>query len=337
MTTHPTLARYLVRVRAAGSKAGTVRGILAAVRAGRYLDLPKSSPTWRDVRASRSHRFSLAERLSSRYRDDSALQGRLNAIPEDTADWPAWLADRASIESCAPGLIVPPAMLGVQVLAVDEIAAEALGVTVGRCGKNWAVNGCSRPSWHEHWDGETEWKNGRPRHYTRARNITHVRALACISGRSLLALLHDRHLRIAAPAGYRWSYDALGIRLQSITVPDDDLHINASILLRGAAEMVAELECSGVARRAESARVVATAEAERYAYICRADSIAAGNCTAGTDAWVAQHGLDPQRYYPVRAIRQVAAGNGRVALAISAAVRRHEAEMAAGVCSVMMS
>lgn len=89
----------------------------------------------------------------------------------------------------------------------------------------------------------------------------------------------------------------------------------------------ARLKASRAAARAELARNQrALAEAEqRGVRVGLSDSLAAGNCEAGTRAFAARNGLDLTRWYSPAVLMQRAHGDAqRVRLAILAACRRHD-------------
>ena len=62
-----------------------------------------------------------------------------------------------------------------------------------------------------------------------------------------------------------------------------------------------------------------------------ADSLAAGNCQAGSEQFARRHGLNPTRWYKPNELLAVANGDAqRVRLAVLAAVRRHDRLAEAG-------
>lgn len=147
------------------------------------------------------------------------------------------------------------------------------------------------------------------------------------------------------PAGYRWGADNNGPRI--IRISDGaDYHpttdqlgymVSAAFQPHDIIGWITTLAENAERRLAELAGQAATKAAEdefaRSGYVCRSDSLRAGNCAAGTDAWIKNHGLDPLRHYPARAVRAIA-DSERVRIALRNAARRHAAEIATGVCQL---
>ncbi len=141
---------------------------------------------------------------------------------------------------------------------------------------------------------------------------------------------------VVLPDGYYWDVDAQGLRVCCAASPRDDYHITAADVESGRPSHIIDQLLAGRATRLATAAREAASRAEAAGvYLCRADSIRAGNCPTGTDAWCAQHGLDLRRHYSaLEVLDRVAdtAQAGRVRLAVTAAVLRHRRESAAGVC-----
>jgi hypothetical protein len=70
-------------------------------------------------------------------------------------------------------------------------------------------------------------------------------------------------------------------------------------------------------------------------YVRFSDSLDAGNCRAGTSAFVSSHGLDATRHYCAGELIGVANGDRHaVRAAVLSAIRRHHREMTQGYCSI---
>jgi len=185
--------------------------------------------------------------------------------------------------------------------------------------------------------------------YTKYEYQVIVRSCARVRPGFLLYWLADEPMRrIKAPHGYRWDEDATGVRLVSIARPADDYHVdshdlsecsprqlaaklreNALIRRREARERAARERAAKLSAKQE-ARILRTAEREG-ATVCVRDSVNIGNCEAGTRSWAKNHGLDASRHYRPSEVLALANGDGRrVALVVSAALRRHRVEMDRG-------
>jgi len=153
-----------------------------------------------------------------------------------------------------------------------------------------------------------------------------------------------------APKGWSWNLDDNGIRIVNAT--GVDYHPTASDLLtmspaeiagkardnnriRKSAKRQADAEIREAKRTAaQEADIIRRAEAEGC-MVCLADSVRAGNCSAGSVNWGQRHGLAVGRHY--KPTELLAMGNGesrRVALAVASAMRRHRVEMDRGYCIV---
>lgn len=215
----------------------------------------------------------------------------------------------------------------------DDTAEEA-GVKLVKRGKDWTIEASYGRNRFHHEDGETEWKNGVPKHYTRAVNENHVRSFAGIrSAQEIVYFLSNKVYRVTLPAGYFWNIDQNGLRAVKADSIKDDYHPTADNLIHenAAERIVAELEANRQRRLEEAAREAAALAEMEGVYVCLADSRRAGNCDAGSLSFARRHGLDATRHYPAPELCGIANGDaGRVRLAISSAVRRHRKELAQG-------
>jgi hypothetical protein len=284
--------------------------------------------------------FSAAEREVRRIAADPKFRAQYETAPKTLPALLTLIARRARLPAAAARRTLRKLPdLGIHLLPVDADLADAQGVEVVRRGKEWTVQATYRASRYEYTAGETEWKNGSPKNYTRARNDTYVRAYACIARGALVGVVHNTEFRLRAPTGYAWAHDDNGFALAA-KFDGADCHITAADVIAARDD-----DCAALCRRIESARATRllaqqAAESDAAAmealaagkfWVCRRDSLRAGNCPAGTDSWIARHDLDGRRHYPARAIRSLA-DDARVRLALMIAAKRAAAEAAAGVC-----
>lgn len=145
---------------------------------------------------------------------------------------------------------------------------------------------------------------------------------------------------ILAGRGYRWETDAHGVRLVRLA-DGADYHPTTDDVRAGRAAIVAALREREATRRARARVARHEAAILRKAaaggvWVSLADSVAGGNCQAGTEMYARRHGLDLRRHYRADALPAPATAeeSRRVALAVLAATRRQAREWAAGVCAL---
>lgn len=187
----------------------------------------------------------------------------------------------------------------------------------------------------EHREGSTEWKNGKPVSYTRARHDNWVRSFGLIvSPQQLDAIFGERRVSVTLPEGFVWGIDSHGIRAIE-TATGADLHPDSAPFFHRdpAGEIVSWLRRNHEARLQTKAREAAEAAEVAGVWVCLSDALRAGNCRPGCDSFAARHNLIPSRHYTAPELLAVANGDsGRVRLAITAARQRHNREVASGVC-----
>lgn len=234
----------------------------------------------------------------------------------------------------------------------DAAAASAAAHAQHPRRKNWLVPGPSltaqpRGACIEH---VIEYR-GRHKGRTGANWEPTMRALARISldGAIMTALIgwatgsaenQQAAYTLQAGRGYQWQVDDNGVRLVR-RADGADYHPTTDDVRAGRATIIAALRERAATRKAaaKAARRDTTAikRASRDGvWVCLADSLAAGNCRAGTEAFARRHGLGLHRHYRVEALPAPASEteSRRVALAVLAAQRRQAREMIAGVCAV---
>jgi hypothetical protein len=191
--------------------------------------------------------------------------------------------------------------------------------------------------------GQTHWKNGVPKSYTRAQDDSWVLSAARITRDVLTYWFQEpggeREVwRHQAPEGMRWDRDDNGVRLAH---GRDDYHPGCSELRRGT-DFIVGMLTSNAARRAkmEAENSVMLAECEGVR-VTLADSVASGNCEAGTLAFAARCGItDRNAAIPAARLLDLAADKGdvvRVRLAVRAAIHRHRDDVEQGVDAVRIA
>lgn len=150
--------------------------------------------------------------------------------------------------------------------------------------------------------------------------------------------LNGKEYRFVLPRGYRWKRDSLGLLIADRK--GNDFHPTASDLMEGIKHCIVQLKENAARRKAENAktrrelRMVRRAEREG-ARVCMADSLRAGNCYAGSQAWAINHKIDPQEHIKPSRLLEIANGDtSRIAIVIGQAIRRHRSEMIQGFCEL---
>jgi hypothetical protein len=231
-----------------------------------------------------------------------------------------------------------PLRLQMVTIHVSADTAIASGVRVVRRGNDWEVRSTFGAPHFEHTDGWTTWKNGVPKQYHRATNISHVRSFAQVQdrGRTLVYLLQDDPERvIPAPSGTVWDIDANGLRLVGEKRRQDDYHPDADDLLQGPKDLLKKMQANRALRLANEAN--ADAESAEFAgvHVCLADSLRAGNCRAGSIEFARRLGLDVNGHYRAADLLAITLAQApdsiqRLRLALRAAFNRHQHEMQQG-------
>lgn len=244
-----------------------------------------------------------------------------------------------------------------RILALDESSRESLaseaqarGLSVCRRGAEWALRAAwaHAPTGHiEHTANKTLWRNGRPRKYTRAQNVTHVQSVGIVMPSdplTLHVLFAGRHERACLPpdSGLMWEVDGLGVKVVDTATPERaDFHPYANDILStiGSPQSLAQaLHARIHALRAQRENAQA-GKAREHALLQRGvdldvvvtmgDSRRAGNCAAGTQSWAHQEGV-PLRGVSIRTLWPRHARDSRVVRACLAAVQRTEEAMRRG-------
>ena len=131
-----------------------------------------------------------------------------------------------------------------------------------------------------------------------------------------------------APQGHHWDIDGNGLRLVRDSDGEDHHVTGDDLLTHGWATMLVEQLDTLARKRSEEPD-------HRYRKITEAlvrsgrfkvslpDSLAAGNCAAGTEEWAKRHGFDARRWHVARKVRDADPSNPRVLLVLRKAAARH--------------
>jgi hypothetical protein len=247
---------------------------------------------------------------------------RIPEIPEAGANYcvlPRWRVDRKTAKRLLPGRDLP------RWGGTDFHTSDATEITDEN--GQWRFKDSDNPAMGPA-DGRAYWTPG-------LHEVT-IQAVACVldKGRRLEVRLGDTTTKIDAADGQRWDVDAYGLRLVG---KKWDYHPTTNDILRG-------MTVEDMQRRGEESRRQRIVEKMRQRnekksrseilrkaadiYVCAGDSRAAGNCLQGTMTWVKNHGL---RGHHVQGDTLISfASEPRVFNVLSAAVRRHRAEMQQG-------
>lgn len=133
--------------------------------------------------------------------------------------------------------------------------------------------------------------------------------------------------QITLPEGYIWTKDKDGLKVLRLT-DKADFHPNATCLDLGAEYLVSELEKNFQKRLAEQVEINKTKKLYQRALktgvrVTLADSLASGNCKAGTESFCRTHKLDINKSYSPLYLLKFKDNIQRVRLAINCAIKRH--------------
>jgi hypothetical protein len=359
-TEHPTFIRARQRAAELGSSAKTLKGVThflkenpAPWRSFRPFRNPRPIQ-WRSKRGS-AWEASVAERKSdpefkralrdqkfglgfARQLRRSLEKDHSRILAGDPTSADKFLAslekrlERINQIRAAHGLKSVRFTHQLHLISVTSEVAERVGVKLVKRGKDWSVEASYGANCFHHEDGETEWKNGVPKAYTRAVNENRVRSFAAIrSTQEIVYFLSDKVYQVALPPGYFWAIDQNGLRAVKTDSIHDDFHPEASDLICDGHRVVQQLEANRQQRLEAKAREAAALAEMEGVFVCLADSRRAGNCDAGSISFARRHGLDAARHYAAQELVNIANGDsGRVRLAITSAVYRHRKELAQG-------
>ncbi len=213
--------------------------------------------------------------------------------------------------------------------------AEAQGLQVLRRAKHWRCCATLKPSSCAHAPGASRRINKRWSTVRYAINDTYLRFFAVVkTPQELEVVVHETIRSHTLPDGFVWDIDRNGLRI--LRADGADYHLTGQDLAHVIVDtLLFRLNTNAQIRRDAELR----AKADRVAFmadkagvwVCAADSLRAGNCLAGTEAFAHRHNIDTTRHYPAKTLLDMANGDaGRVRLAISAASLRHKRELERG-------
>jgi hypothetical protein len=347
-----------------GSKAKTQKGIVSALKEYkkrnprrmilteqpvrmskyRYTEEQKSRKADPEAKAAREghnrkqYLASLTRRENALLKIIPGLDGMITAIAQ-RYDRNHELMKISRLRAIVTGKKHPAKMVdtarAIKIMSFNSTLAEKHGFKCRKTGKDWSVIASLEPSEIRHIDGETEWKNGKPKSYTRATNDNYIRSFAVIiDPQKVEGIFHETRYNLNLPAGYAWDKDQDALKAVSVTAPENDYHPNVDDIFKGSDYIVNQLR-ENQAKRERQAAIAAAEKAELEGiYICIKDSLRAGNCFAGSTGFAARHGLSVARHYSAFEILKIAESNrdnlSRAKLAISAAIEQHQKEMERG-------
>jgi hypothetical protein len=183
----------------------------------------------------------------------------------------------------------------------------------------------------------------------------HLRSCGKCTAGLLVAFIGPDRIRIPAPRGWEFGNDVYGMFIVRTTETresyryhfDSDDVKNGRTLVRAACHHEQEQRAarrSRIARdKAEKAANLANkrTQAARESlltsgrvWVTFADARRAGSCAAGIRTFCSQHELNPSKSYPLKAVQHLAGIDGRVNLAINAALDRAAADELRGFCKI---
>jgi hypothetical protein len=285
-------------------------GGLAVLRAVARLDWQecvarrKGDPERSRCRDDPAYRRGVLRRLRTQYRAECVAAAGVNDIPawERCAAAAARIADRIVLLGGVRPADLPPCRI--MLVPIDMDTALSLRVPLDRRGNDHAVSATSSAIYEcDHTPPHYIWRDtgkevddrylpavardGRAR-YVRASRDHYVPSSARIVGDTTIAYrvadrASSRVIVLESPVGTTWAADADGLMLR--TVAGDDYHVTARDLLAleaGDSDWLgAAIERRHAADSAIAERVGAYSDLQAV-WVSVADSLAAGNCEAGT-------------------------------------------------------
>lgn len=342
---HASFLRLRTFTQDYGSTATTVRGVLAAAK--RVLaNNPHAElyPTRRMLVSewTQAQEIRRADPEAKRARDDRKFRRKylasLRKMESETVRTVSpqshvQLDDIARLRKIATGRAwCEPVRFARIPMTID--AADRVGAKVVRRGRNWVLCSTLGPWKHVHESGETQWKGGQPKKYTRATNITYVTSWGLIESPTVLRVRIDTtDMTLVLPAGYSWDIDANGLRAVH-DATGDDYHPDADDVLDDAEHIASLIVLNRAVRRSQRRLEYIQSQPETLR-VCFRDSITAGNCGVGTAAFCRRHNLDTRRHYTAAELLAISNGDAaRVKLVVQAAARREALEMEQGYCVI---
>jgi hypothetical protein len=184
----------------------------------------------------------------------------------------------------------------------------------------------------------------------------HLRSCGKCTAGLLVAFIGPDRIRIPAPRGWEFGNDVYGMFIARTSNShresyryhfDSDDVKNGRTLVRAACRHEQEQKHVRRSRIARDKAATAANLANKRTQAAReslltsgrvwvtfADARRAGSCAAGIRTFCSQHELNPSTAYPLKAVQQLAGIDGRVNLAINAALDRAAADDLRGFCKI---
>ena len=356
---HPTLARMREQLRLTVCKKTLkiAKNLVAYLRKWKYETrriIPESRSQWESRESARKAQPEFKRALNDpSFRKNYLAKlkrdlKRVSTIEPGIAGMIDWVDNRRQLESTIAELFRQIVALGGKapqatptksaIVPISEADCRQIGASISMQGKDATIIPCYERSRLESSAPVTQWKNGRPRTISRAKRNNYVRSFGTIVDDRTAEFAFDKIRRSSTlPAGYQWKIDAHGLAAHVVGRIDHDYHITATDILT---LPVHNWECylaTRIATNVEHRRLAALTTNAKLAemedvFVCRQDSIVAGNCAAGTAAWIQRNGIQESHIPAVELAKR--ATESRVAIVINTAIRRHRQELAAGVCEL---
>lgn len=270
---------------------------------------------------------------------------RVSTVEPGIAGMIDWVDNRRQLESTIAELFRQIVALGGKapqakptqsaIVPISEADCRQVGATLNMQGKDATIIPCFERSRLESSAPVTQWKNGWFRTISRAKRNNYVRSFGTILDHRTAEFAFDKIRRSSTlPAGYHWKIDAHGLAAHVVGRIDHDYHVTADDILAGVLPWTIDrlIEINVDRRRLAAMRSEAKLAEMEDVYVCRQDSIVAGNCAAGTAAWIQRNGIQESHIPAVELAKR--ATESRVTIVINTAIRRHRQELAAGVCEL---
>jgi len=356
---HPTLSRMRdeLRLTVCKNSLKSAKNLTHHVRKWGYETrrrIPETSAQWRERQSLRTaqpefkralkdltFRKSFLAKLKRDLKKTSTIQPGIDGMIH-------WIDNRRTLEATIAELSrqitalggKPPQAKPTQsaIVPISEADCRQIGASLNLQGKDATIIPCYEFSRLESSAPVTQWKNGRPRTVSRAKRNNYVRSFGTIVDDRTAEFAFDKLRRSCTlPVGYGWKLDAHGLAAHVVGRIDHDYHITATDVLTLPncqwSQYLAERIATNVEQRRLAALTTAASLAEMAdVYVCRRDSLDAGNCAAGTASWIRLQGITETHIPAVELAKR--ATESRVKIVINTAIRRHRQELAAGVCEL---
>ena len=353
---HPTLARMREQLRLTVCKKTLkiAKNLVAYLRKWKYETrriIPESRSQWESRESARKAQPEFKRALNDFVFCKTHLAKlkrelkRVSTVEPGIAGMIDWVDNRRTLETTIAELFRQITSLGGKapqatptksaIVPISEADCRQIGAAISMQGKDATIIPCYERSRLESSAPVTQWKNGQPRTISRAKRNNYVRSFGTIVDDRTAEFAFDKIRRSSTlPAGYQWKIDAHGLAAHVVGRIDHDYHVTAEDVLSGVLPWTIDrlIETNVDRRRLAAMRAESKLAEMEDVFVCRQDSIVAGNCAAGTSAWIARNGIQESHIPAVELAKR--ATESRVAIVINTAIRRHRQEMATGVCEL---